>query len=152
MDGWDDRWEHVGNAHDFGYSDVPSNGDSGAEYFQGLFYGAWYESILTFYFEDRIAWTAWRTTAVPQIRRGVVQSRMRYLLYWRKRGGEWREVDGVNALIPGVSGVPGGIEMDWQDAMALGRRRTCYQLRWWSWDEPQRIYWDHDHIKFGRRP
>ena len=98
MDGWDDRWEYQGAARDFGYGE-PSNGGWSAEYFWGLFYGAWYESILTFYFEYRIRWSEWRVTAVPQIRRGVTERRMRYVLYWRRwhtGRGNWQ---------PGESGL-----------------------------------------------
>ena len=145
MDGWDHRWEYQGSADDWGYGDVPSNGDSTAEYFWGLFYGAWYESLLTFHWEQRIWWSPWRTGAVPHIRKGVVECRMRYLLYWRRwHTGEWREVDGVNGYGPAVSGLPGGSVAQWQEDRSSGRSRHCFQLRLSSWDEPQRIHWIED--------
>ena len=137
MDGWDPRWELAGDALDAGL-EVPH--DPQAEYFVGQFDGHWFESVLSFYHEWRINWGDWR--GWPVKRSGVVERRLRYLLYWRRRGNaEWQEVDGVSAM-----NIGGQVRYaTWvQDLNSEFSIRRCWQLysEWRQVDGVSRIYWD----------
>ena len=134
MDGWDPRWELAGDALDAGL-EVPH--DPQAEYFVGQFDGHWFESVLSFYHEWRINWGDWR--GWPVKRSGLVERRQRYLFYWRRWGNaEWREVDGVAAMVVG-----GGVHyMTWVEDWPV---RRCWQLysEWRQVDGVSRIHWDY---------